>query len=252
MNGILLSSMSMWMDFIRLCIDITTLHWKRFWNITITMNKCQQPAAVKIMKCWNGQNAVSSRKNRNRINLPKSFLQFLADPNNGFETMTSKVAKLLTSEDGSTTKIAIQLHDGQLVESVLMRYGPNNKSKSKTEGNNRVSLCVSSQVGCAMACSFCATGMMGLTGDLHYAEILEQVIHAERILAVEALQRRTPLHMQVHQQNPDESATSIKTKNKPGSDLDVVRNIGKHHTLFGTAIASTMLVERKDTEGRIV
>jgi adenine C2-methylase RlmN of 23S rRNA A2503 and tRNA A37 len=140
------------------------------------------------------------------------------------------VAKVLTSADESTTKLAIQLHDGQLIESVLMRYGPSNSSNSSSssnvEGNNRASLCVSSQVGCAMACSFCATGMMGLTGDLHYAEILEQVIHAERILAKEALQRRTLLQ----QQSPDENAAAqqkpqIKKKNKVSTDLDVVRNI---------------------------
>jgi len=88
------------------------------------------------------KNAVSNRRNRNRINLPKVFLVWLADPNNGFVTLTSKVKLVKTSGDKSTTKLAIQLQDGQLVESVLMRYAP------KEEGDTvlkcgRASLCVS-------------------------------------------------------------------------------------------------------------
>ena len=123
---------------------------------------------------------VSHKKNRNKLQLPKAFLQFLADPNNGFVTVTSKVAEAKTSQDKSTTKLAIRLHDGQMVESVLMRY-----SKSAGRENHRASLCISSQCGCAMGCTFCATGMMGLSGNLSMAEIVEQIIHADRILAKE-------------------------------------------------------------------
>ena len=52
--------------------------------------------------------------------------------------------------DKSTTKLIIELYDGMVVESVLMRY--------EKKGDGRASLCVSSQVGCAMGCTFCATG----------------------------------------------------------------------------------------------
>ena len=88
------------------------------------------------------KNSVSNRKNKNRINLPRNFLQFLADPDCGFVTVTSKVAKVKTSGDGSTTKLAVQLHDGQLVESVLMRYGPKTDGKV-IEKCGRAALCVS-------------------------------------------------------------------------------------------------------------
>ena len=64
------------------------------------------------------KNAVSRKKNRNRVQLPKTLLAFLKDPDNGLVTVTSKVAVERTSADGSTTKLAIQLHDGQQVESV--------------------------------------------------------------------------------------------------------------------------------------
>ena len=182
------------------------------------------------------KNPVSNRKNRNRMNLPRPFLRFLADPNNGFVTLTSKVAKVKTSADHSTTKLAVQLYDGQLVESVLMRYGPVTEGTRDTgvvvKKCGRASLCVSSQVGCAMGCNFCATGMMGLTGSLHYSEILEQVILAERILSQEALERMKQEHQQQlvsGTNDEDDKEISIKNKNKKkhgvASDLEVVRNI---------------------------
>ena len=83
------------------------------------------------------KNAVSSRTGR-LPQLSRSFIQFLAEncaSSGGFVTLTSKVKSHQTSADGSTTKIAVELQDGHVVESVLMRH----------EG--RVTLCVSSQVG---------------------------------------------------------------------------------------------------------
>ena len=71
------------------------------------------------------------------------------------------------SSDGETTvKQLWQLHDGHLVESVLMHY------------KDRSTVCISSQAGCAMACSFCATGQMGFDRHLSTGEIVEQVVRA--------------------------------------------------------------------------
>lgn len=74
----------------------------------------------------------------------------------------------IDSDDG-TTKFLWQLHDGHHIESVLIpdedRPGPN---------PNRYTLCVSTQVGCAMACSFCLTGDLGLKRNLSAAEIALQ------------------------------------------------------------------------------
>jgi len=92
------------------------------------------------------KNKISNKKNRNKMQLPRAFLHFLATTHQ-FVTVTSQVAQQKTSADGSTTKLAIRLHDGQLVESVLMRY-----TRSKAAGS-RASLCVSSQCGCAMGCT---------------------------------------------------------------------------------------------------
>ncbi|HEX6870945.1 MAG TPA: 23S rRNA (adenine(2503)-C(2))-methyltransferase RlmN, partial [Micromonosporaceae bacterium] len=70
----------------------------------------------------------------------------------------------LTCDQGATRKALWRLHDGSLVESVLMGYP------------DRVTLCVSSQAGCGMGCPFCATGQAGLTRNLSTAEIVDQVV----------------------------------------------------------------------------
>jgi len=80
----------------------------------------------------------------------------------------------LTCDDGATRKTLWRLHDGALVESVLMKY------------TDRVTMCVSSQAGCGMGCPFCATGQAGLTRNLSTAEIVAQVVAGERVLAPEA------------------------------------------------------------------
>jgi 23S rRNA (adenine2503-C2)-methyltransferase len=71
--------------------------------------------------------------------------------------------RTLAADGGATLKTLWRLHDGAMVESVLMRYA------------ERATLCVSSQAGCGMACPFCATGQQGLTRNLSTAEITEQV-----------------------------------------------------------------------------
>ena len=76
----------------------------------------------------------------------------------------------LTCDDGDTVKSLWRLHDGALVESVLMRYP------------DRVTMCVSSQAGCGMACPFCATGQGGLQRNMSTAEIVEQVVDGARRL----------------------------------------------------------------------
>lgn len=76
----------------------------------------------------------------------------------------------LETDRGDTIKFLWKLHDGALVESVLMRYP------------GRITLCISSQAGCGMNCPFCATGQAGLTRNLSAAEIVEQVVCANRVL----------------------------------------------------------------------
>jgi 23S rRNA (adenine2503-C2)-methyltransferase len=77
----------------------------------------------------------------------------------------------LETDRGDTIKFLWKLHDGALVESVLMRYP------------GRITLCISSQAGCGMNCPFCATGQAGLTRNLSTAEIVDQVVRANRVIA---------------------------------------------------------------------
>ncbi len=74
----------------------------------------------------------------------------------------------MDSTDGQTRKTLFQLHDGRVIEAVLMRY------------EKRRSLCISTQVGCAMGCVFCATGQMGFKRHLTSGEIVAQVMYFAR------------------------------------------------------------------------
>jgi 23S rRNA (adenine2503-C2)-methyltransferase len=77
----------------------------------------------------------------------------------------------LSCDQGQTAKTLWRAFDGAYIESVLMRYP------------GRVTMCVSSQAGCGMACPFCATGQAGLTRNLSAAEIVAQVVAGARALA---------------------------------------------------------------------
>src|SRR5215217_847560 len=76
-----------------------------------------------------------------------------------------------SADGGRTRKTLWRLHDGALVESVLMRYP------------DRATVCISSQAGCGMACPFCATGQSGLTRNLSAAEIIGQAVAAAAAMA---------------------------------------------------------------------
>jgi 23S rRNA (adenine2503-C2)-methyltransferase len=79
-----------------------------------------------------------------------------------------------TSERGDTVKSLFKLRDGKNIEAVLMRHH-----------GDRDTVCISSQVGCPMACTFCATGTMGLKRNLTAEEMLDQVLHFARMLRKE-------------------------------------------------------------------
>ena len=100
----------------------------------------------------------------------------LADVSNVPKALRTRLAGLLplgltpelrtVSDDGETVKWLWRLHDGQHIETVLMHY------------DDRTTVCISSQAGCAMGCGFCATGQAGFDRHLSVGEIVEQVIRA--------------------------------------------------------------------------
>ena len=91
----------------------------------------------------------------------------------------------LQSSDGETVKTLFQLNDGKAIETVLMKYDPfevPQHEQIEYSGQGRRTLCISTQVGCAMGCVFCATGQMGFKRHLSSGEIVAQVMYYARML----------------------------------------------------------------------
>jgi len=98
--------------------------------------------------------------------LPKGLREPLAE---SFRIWSSSIAAHQQSADG-TEKLLLELADGQRVECVLLRDGP------------RRTVCISSQVGCAMGCVFCASGIDGVVRNLSSGEIVEQMLRLALLL----------------------------------------------------------------------
>lgn len=103
-------------------------------------------------------------------NLPLSLRRRLAAETS---MCTLQVIDSIQSADGETRKDLLRLEDGETVEAVLMRY------------ERRRTACISTQVGCAIGCTFCATGQMGFRRHLSSGEIVAQVLHFARLLDAE-------------------------------------------------------------------
>ena len=100
--------------------------------------------------------------------IPKELREKLAAE---FMPKLITLVRSVVADAGKTRKDLWRLHDGVLVESVLMRY------------TDRTTVCISSQAGCGMNCPFCATGQGGLTRNLTAGEITAQVVAAARACA---------------------------------------------------------------------
>ena len=95
----------------------------------------------------------------------------------------------MTSQARDTQKTLFRLHDGQTIETVLMLY------------DERRTLCISSQAGCAMGCTFCATAQGGLARNLSAGEIVAQVLHFARYLATPTAQPEMIVERPAHVTN---------------------------------------------------
>ena len=74
----------------------------------------------------------------------------------GYTICSASEVHRVASKDGQTTKLLLKYGDGTMIETVLMQY------PSKDKGHPRSTVCVSTQVGCAMGCVFCASGLGGV------------------------------------------------------------------------------------------
>ena len=107
--------------------------------------------------------------------LPKTMREELIEA--GYTIGSAKEIHRVVSDDGDTTKLLLNLTDGTPIETVLIQY-----PSSKINGHPRSTICVSTQIGCAMGCVFCATGQMGFEKNIKAEEIVAQVIHFANIL----------------------------------------------------------------------
>src|SRR5271170_7122794 len=119
--------------------------------------------AYRVRQVWDGLHA--------RVQRPEELTELPAGLRHELALALPPALEEVTrqsADDGETTKWLWALGDGAQVETVLMRYP------------DRVTVCVSTQAGCAMACQFCATGQAGFTRQLSAGEIVEQVVEAMR------------------------------------------------------------------------
>lgn len=91
---------------------------------------------------------------------------------NSFDIYNCTIEKKLVSMYDNTVKYLFKLHDGEFIESVVMKY------------KYGYTICVSSQVGCKMGCNFCASGIAGFIRNLTPSEILSQIYKAQRDLDI--------------------------------------------------------------------
>lgn len=102
-------------------------------------------------------------------NLPKNLIDFLEGSS---YISVANIEKKLVSRYDKTVKYLFRLNDGEFVETVVMNY------------HHGHSICVSTQVGCKMGCTFCATGKSGFSRSLTASEILSQIESAQKDLGV--------------------------------------------------------------------
>ncbi len=107
-------------------------------------------------------------------NLPPALRAELAAR---FTLRPMELVEISESSTGTTRKFLSRLHDGHLVESVIIPAAVGQGGAH----SSRLTLCVSSQVGCAFGCRFCASGLLGFTRNLSSSEILGQILLAEEI-----------------------------------------------------------------------
>lgn len=102
-------------------------------------------------------------------NIPKNVKDFLASSS---YISNAEIVRKQVSEIDATVKYLFRFNDGECVESVVMSY------------NHGYTICISTQAGCKMGCTFCATGRSGFSRDLTAGEMLSQIISARNDLSI--------------------------------------------------------------------
>jgi 23S rRNA (adenine2503-C2)-methyltransferase len=172
-----------WRDFLK-----TSFYDLSYSDLESVVNKNNlNPSVVPILFNWHYKKKENTQC---RENISKSSLIFLEE---NFDFSLPEIDLVQESKKDKTVKFLFKLKDSHKVETVLIPF------------NNKYSICLSSQVGCAMSCSFCFTGEQGLKRNLETNEIVGQFIQAwrwlannrpgeERILNIVFMGQGEPLH----------------------------------------------------------
>lgn len=146
-------------------------------------------------------------------NIPKQMRDILSEE---FEIFLPRIYKKFVSGIDGTVKYLFELSDGNIIESVVMDY------------HHGKSICISSQVGCRMGCSFCASTLHGLTRNLSPFEIEGQILRAQKDLG-EKISNIVLMGIGEPLDNYDNVLTFIKNINDPDG-----QNIGLRHITLST------------------
>ena len=145
------------------------------WSSENDLKEHHMKSLYRVLMNSNRQADVSHlSKQLQALSFPKKQLSALLSE----FSFTCSIHKIEKATGGA--KFVIELPSGKFVESVLIRH-------ERYNGDVRYTVCVSSQIGCAKKCSFCATGSMGLVGQLSSAEILEQIYLLQQYVKSEKL-----------------------------------------------------------------
>jgi len=121
-----------------------------------------------------------------------------------FDFFATHIVRHLISRDG-TEKLLLELRDGETLECVLMRE------------EDRRTVCISTQVGCAMGCVFCASGLLGVKRNLTTGEILDQILRLDRLLPLaERITNVVVMGMGEPLANLKALLPALRTLNDPG------------------------------------
>jgi 23S rRNA (adenine2503-C2)-methyltransferase len=158
--------------------------------------------AYRVRQLWEGIYAHLLPSPYAITNLPKDLRQEI-DERYVFDAF--EIRDAIDSTDGGTEKLLLELKDGARIEAVLMRY------------QRRRTACISTQVGCAMGCVFCATGQMGFGRNLTRGEITAQVLLIGQRLAQDGDRLTNVVMMGMGEplQNYEETLAAIDLLNDP-------------------------------------
>ncbi|MBA2693711.1 MAG: 23S rRNA (adenine(2503)-C(2))-methyltransferase RlmN [Rubrobacter sp.] len=153
--------------------------------------------AYRLKQAYSALTSSLARDWHEATNLPKSLREELTEHAPAAVMKLSRVSK---ATDG-TRKYLFHTHDGHAIETVMIPE------------KDRRTVCISTQVGCAMACKFCATGLMGIKRNLTVREIAEQVFVAARDVAPERISNVVVMGMGEPFLNYDETIKALRVLN---------------------------------------